>query len=304
MRFWVGVTDKNWYLRLRDSMPDEVNFWQPSPSTPASFLEAGIPFLFKLHYPDNAIVGGGFFTRFSSLPARVAWEAFGLSNGVTGYADLRARIQTYAGRPLVGDPQIGCNILCEPFFFSEDDWIPAPPSWSKNIVRGKTYDTMEREGQDLWLAVRDRLGEARSSVATEAEAERYGKPFLTRARLGQGTFRVLVTEAYSRRCAITGERTLPVLDAAHIKPYSGDGMHVVSNGLLLRKDLHRLFDDGYITVSPEYRVLVSRRIKEEFENGREYYQHHGAKLKVLPGDQQDYPSGAFLEWHNDKIFAE
>jgi HNH endonuclease len=297
------VTDKNWFLRLRAAQPEEVNFWQPSPSAPASFLQAGTPFLFKLHYPDNAIVGGGFFTRFSTLPARLAWESFGLCNGVRDYADLRARIASYAGRVLSGDPQIGCNILCEPFFFEEDQWIPAPPGWSKNIVRGKTYDSTMRDGQDIWLAIRDRLQGRKTMVAMEAEAERYGKPFLTRARLGQGTFRVLVTEAYTRRCAITGERTLPVLDAAHIKPYSGDGMHVVSNGLLLRRDLHRLFDDGYITVSPEYRVLVSRRIKEEFENGREYYQHHGVKLKVLPHEQQDYPSAPFLEWHNEKIFA-
>jgi putative restriction endonuclease len=303
MRFWVGVTDKNWYQQLRGGSASEVNFWQPSPKVPASFLQAGTPFLFKLHYPDNAIVGGGFFTRFSVLPARLAWEAFTLSNGVRDYDELRNRIHSYASGASVGDPQIGCNLLCEPFFFPENEWIPVPESWSKNIVRGKTYDTMTREGQALWLSVKDRLGATRINVASEAEAERYGRPFLARARLGQGTFRVLVTEAYTRRCAITGERTLPVLDAAHIKPYSGEGTHAISNGLLLRKDLHRLFDDGYITVSPDHKVVVSRRIKAEFENGREYYQYEGKTLKVLPADPRDHPSSRFLEWHNDKVFA-
>jgi putative restriction endonuclease len=71
MRFWVGVTDKSWFLQLQAQKPDEVNFWQPTPKAPAGFLQPGIPFLFKLHYPDNYIVGGGFFVRFSPLPARL-----------------------------------------------------------------------------------------------------------------------------------------------------------------------------------------------------------------------------------------
>jgi HNH endonuclease len=60
-------------------------------------------------------------------------------------------------------------------------------------------------------------------------------------RLGQSSFRVLVTDAYKRRCAITGENTLVALEAAHIVPYSKDGSHEIRNGLLLRADFHRLF---------------------------------------------------------------
>ena len=82
-------------------------------------------------------------------------------------------------------------------------------------------------------------------------------------RLGQGAFRIVVTDTYDRRCALTGERTLPVLEAAHIKPYSSGGAHDITNGLLLRSDLHTLFDRGYLTVTPEYRLEVSRRIREE-----------------------------------------
>ena len=72
-------------------------------------------------------------------------------------------------------------------------------------------------------------------------------------RLGQGAFRVLVTDAYRRRCTISNERTLPVLEAAHIRPYADNGPHQLSNGLLLRSDLHRLFDLGYFTVDPDRR---------------------------------------------------
>jgi putative restriction endonuclease len=90
-------------------------------------------------------------------------------------------------------------------------------------------------------------------------------------RLGQGAFRVLVTDAYGRRCAISNERTPPFLEAAHIRPYSENGPHQLSNGLLMRSDLHRLFDLRYITVDPDRRcTVISNRIREEFENGRDY----------------------------------
>ncbi len=302
MRFWVGVTDKAWFEHLRAQAPDEVNFWQPSARPLATFLEPGVPFLFKLHAPHNYIVGGGFFVRFSPLPARLAWEAFGEKNGVVDYASLRNRVEQYRNGPVRGDPEIGCNVLNGPFFFDERDWIPVPQSWAPNIVRGRTFDTDESDGLKLWNAVQSRLESAQPMIAGVAQAARYGADYLTHARLGQGTFRVLVTDAYHRRCAITGERTLPVLEAAHIKPYAETGPHLISNGLLLRSDLHILFDDGYVTVTEDLRVEVSRRIKEEFENGREYDQHRGKPLVILPGDPDERPAAEFLRWHNEHVY--
>src|ERR1700693_3338981 len=146
MRFWVGVTDRAWFDRLRTQAPDEVNFWQPSAAPVAAFLEPGTPFLFKLHSPHNFVVGGGFFVRFSTLPARLAWEAFGEKNGTSDYATLKRRVEQYRGGAIKGDPEIGCNVLNAPFFFREEDWIPAPGDWAPNIVRGKTYDTTENAG--------------------------------------------------------------------------------------------------------------------------------------------------------------
>jgi putative restriction endonuclease len=299
MKFWVGVTDKAWFEHLRAQTPDEVNFWQPSNKPVAGFLEPGVPFLFKLHAPDNFVAGGGFFVRFSALPARLAWEAFREKNGVVDYIALRLRIEQYR-EATKGDPEIGCNILNSPFFFEEKDWIPVPESWAPNIVRGRTFDTDEADGSRLWNEVSARLTAIPASTA--AQSIRYGADYLTRARLGQGAFRILVTEAYERRCAITGERTLPVLEAAHIRPYSESGPHLISNGLLLRSDLHILFDDGYLTLANDLRVEVSKRIKEEFENGREYYRYHGARLSVLPEREDERPSLEFLRWHNERVF--
>lgn len=92
---------------------------------------------------------------------------------------------------------------------------------------------------------------------------------------------MLVTDIYNRRCAITHERTLPALEAAHIRPYGDGGEHEARNGLLLRRDIHSLFDAGYVTVTPDLRFEVSRRIKEEFDNGRHYYELMGNRPSHL-----------------------
>ncbi len=76
------------------------------------------------------------------------------------------------------------------------------------------------------------------------------REILARFRLGQGAFRIMVTEDYGRACAITGNHTLPVLEGARIRPYGESGPHLVANGLVLRADLHKLTDDGYLLRQP------------------------------------------------------
>jgi HNH endonuclease len=306
MKIWVGVTDEQWFDRLSLLKPDEVNFWQPSGGRKFAALASGEPFLFKLHSPKNFIVGGGHFVRHSPLPASLAWDAFGEKNGVGSYRELLARVRRYRRQDDSVDPVIGCNVLAEPFFLSPAQWIPVPASWAPNIVQGKTYDSTTTEGAALWRAVRQAL--ARDTVADapkealEIEGDRFGSEYLARSRLGQGAFRVLVIDAYQRRCAVTGEKTLPVLEAAHIRPYASQGPHRVSNGILLRSDLHKLFDVGYVTVTPDLKLEVSPRLREEWHNGREYYGHHGEQLNFMPTDPGNRPSAEFLKWHNEEVF--
>jgi putative restriction endonuclease len=122
-----------------------------------------------------------------------------------------------------------------------------------------------------------------------------------RPRLGQGTFRITVTDAYGRACAVTREHSLPALDAAHIRSYREDGPHDPRNGILLRADFHRLFDQGYITVTPGHRLEVSNRLRQDYENGRTYYPFHGSPL-VLPNDSAFHPAKEYLEWHNNELY--
>ncbi len=307
MRFWVGITDRDWYDFLAARAPlDEVNFWQPSPRRPVH-LEVGAPFLFKLHAAHGGwIVGGGYVGHpFTPLPASMAWDAFGEKNGAASFAEMAARVRRY--RPdfdLYAD-QIGCNALVEPFFLPRELWIPPPPNWQGPTQVGRRYETTEPDGAALWAQVQGALAAVpqpqtavREMVLPEA---RYGTPVLRQMRLGQGTFRATIIDAYERRCVVTNERTLPVLEAAHIKPYSQMGPHAADNGLLLRSDLHTLFDQGYVSVSPDLRLLVSRSIRAEFENGRDYYALAGREIR-LPAAGNPPPSREYLEWHADTVF--
>jgi len=184
-------------------------------------LESGHLFLFKLKGSINKIAGGGIFIGYSKLQLSVAWNIFREHNGAASLQEFSESIRAYmsAGNAHAPDPHIGCIILTQPFFWPESLWMPPPADWSRNIVRGKTYSTDTESGRRLYGDVLERL---QSPAVTELalNEERYGKPTLIQPRLGQGGFRYAVTERYGRRCAMTGERSLPALEAAHIRPYS------------------------------------------------------------------------------------
>jgi putative restriction endonuclease len=300
---FVGITDSDWFSLLAKLRPDEVNFWLPSGSVGFQALSPGELFLFKLHSPNEFIVGGGVFSHFTTLPASFAWNAFEQKNGAQSEAEMRRRIERYRrARDPVVDYNIGCVILTQPFFFDREQWIPIR-GWHRSIVRGKTYTSEMEDGIYLWSSVQKalRLEAPDEAAIYTKEADRFGKPQLIAPRLGQGAFRVLVADTYQRQCAFTGSHVLHVLDAAHIRPYAIGGQHVPSNGILLRQDLHTLFDRGYVTVTPDYHIEVSDRIKHEFNNGKEYYAMHGQHIWV-PADSTLQPNRESLEWHNQAVF--
>jgi len=75
----------------------------------------------------------------------------------------------------------------------------------------------------------------------------------------------------------------------------------VANGLLLRSDIHRLYDKGYVAVTQDYRFVVSGRLKNDFENGRSYYPLHGVEIHV-PKSPGNRPDRAELQWHLGQRF--
>jgi putative restriction endonuclease len=301
---YIGNTDNSWFDFL-SSEPSlsEANFWQPS-GKGFHRIQPGELFAFRLKSPRNKIGGFGVLSGSSVLPLQMAWETFGRSNGASSYEALRAAIARYRPSEIVGaTTNIGCRILVEPVFLPPHLWFDLPSSWSPNIMGGKGYSTDEPDGLDVW----NRLQGAGQQLSTNAgtgfaeSASRYGTPTLITPRLGQGAFRIAVTKAYHRQCAISEGKVLPALDAAHIRPYTEGGAHTKSNGILLRKDIHCVFDSGYATVDKDYRFVVSNKVKEVFDNGNEYRRLHGKGL-LLPKSKSDWPNLDLLQWHNENKF--
>lgn len=311
---YVANTDFDWYTLLA-SRPtlDEVNFWQPSGNHDFHAIQPGSLFFFKLKKPHYAIGGFGVFAHASRIPASLAWDAFGEANGAPSFAEMRARIARYRRAPIGAheDPTIGCLIIVNPMFFDESAWVDQPGNWSKNVVAGKTYDLTAGEGRRVYeeCVAKVQAGRATALGRHSEEAPlvasagpRFGAATTVTPRLGQGAFRVAVLDAYGRACAVTNEHSLPVLEAAHIRPYSEGGEHHPSNGLLLRTDLHRLFDKGFVTVTPDLKFRVSAALRDQWKNGKTYYQLEGGQVAV-PRSRVLQPDRDLLAWHEKEVFV-
>jgi HNH endonuclease len=307
----IAITDFDWYSYLSQQRSwDEVNFWKPTTTQPFRAPEFS-PFFFKLKAPHRAIAGFGYFARYSELPEWLAWECFGTANGSASFDEMHAPLEKIRAKikaaPQKGISQIGCIVVVNATFFSRDEWIPQPRDWAESNLRHTVYDLDVGEGARVWAECLARVQPDRELRVAESEhgieLPRYGSPVLIRPRLGQGAFRVSVTEAYKRACAVTQEHSLPALEAAHIRPFAKEGPHEVRNGLLLRADLHRLFEQGYLTVTPNYTLEVSDRLRHDYQNGRSYYPLRGTRISV-PVLETERPTDDLLAWHNQNIFLQ
>lgn len=310
----VALTDKAWFDHFRPTdeltIVDEVNFWQPLTQHAFRALDAGGPFFFRLKAPINAIVGFGFFAVQSALPVDVAWDVFGWKNGCprhTRFVDRIRRFRERHGGRGSETADLSCLVLREANFLPERSWLQwgDAQSWARDIVSYKSYNLNEGPGRFLANLIAQTHSEQLEDFAEEFVPleidERVGVERSSVDRQGQGAFQLRVMAAYDGRCAVTTGHPRPVLDAAHIQPYLGPASNHVQNGLLLRTDLHRLFDAGYITVTTDMKLEVSRRLKDEFDNGRQYYRLHGKRL-LIPSEPSRRPSVPALRWHSENVF--
>lgn len=323
----VAVTDNRWAAFLRDRPHiTEANFWQPSPH---GFKAApGEPFLFKtkdpkpfrdVDIPGYCLVGGGFFDEYQEMRVSEAWTIWGTGNGVATEEELLARAAAYRGRSaraLDPDPTIGCIILRNIFFAARGEEFAEPPHWARNIVTHAGYepgladartDSDYVEQAFALLQQRARIDFAWEpdlrGVDLAWEGPRFGSPILVRPRMGQGHFKRAVAQAYGSRCAVTASATFPSLEAAHIRPFADGGAHAVSNGLLLRTDVHRLYDRGYLSIDPDLRLRVSPQLREHGWNGVEFYDREASGFKIaVPQDPAHAPSREALAWHFEARF--
>lgn len=311
------MTDRDWYSQLYTSGPEheEVNFWFPSASAGFGAVQAGEFFVLKTHvdhrFPDlsNRLVGVGVFSGYARLRLSEAWHWFGTGNGVNSEFELRDRIERYRRAPIerLSDPEVGCVLLRDALFFSPDESLPPPPDFSTSIVRGKTYDldVLDRTHPVVGAITKylDPGSDVLDLAARELIQQRTrGDARLVIPRVGQRAFRALVAEAYHHRCALTGDKVRPVLEAAHIVPVGTGGQHRIDNGVLLRSDMHTLFDRGYIGIDPHHNLRVSPALREQFGNGDWLYAREGAQI-ALPDRRAERPNPEYLEWHMEEIFV-
>jgi putative restriction endonuclease len=111
-------------------------------------------------------------------------------------------------------------------------------------------------------------------------------------RRGQQAFRAKLIAAYDRKCVVTGCDVEDLLEAAHIQPYRGSHTNHIQNGLLLRSDIHTLFDCRMIAIDPtSMRLVLSPRLMRS-----SYKSLAGRKIR-LPKKSHQMPSLEALEKH-------
>jgi hypothetical protein len=116
-------------------------------------------------------------------------------------------------------------------------------------------------------------------------------------RRGQREFRFKLLNAYEGKCAVTGCALVDVLEAAHIVPYKGQQTNDVRNGVLLRTDLHTLFDCGLFSIDTKtMRVMVTPRL---LKTG---YRNLNGRMLRVPKDRMQRPSEAALDQHRLTCF--
>ncbi len=126
--------------------------------------------------------------------------------------------------------------------------------------------------------------------ALELSDERRRALRLVTVRDGASRFRSAMMNAYGGRCAVSGCDVPEALEAAHIRPYSGPRSNAVPNGILLRADLHRLWDTGLLAVAESgYQVLLAEHLVSTD------YSLFGGQRITLPAKPEQVPSSAALE---------
>ena len=161
-----------------------------------------------------------------------------------------------------------------------------------------TMATASRFSSDaMELEVEDDDGNVRHYTAEVLEEDNRKFSTIQRAvRSGQGKFRAQLVEAYEGRCACSGCGVMETLQAAHIIAYRGNRSNIVSNGMLLRADLHLLFDNSLLTVDPSsFRFVPSKHLI-----GTDYEAYDNQPVR-LPKQQSLWPSEEYLAAHFNRF---
>ena len=150
----------------------------------------------------------------------------------------------------------------------------------------KSFDNRLLFGKDknsLDMILRDEVNDNDFSLLNPEIKKKRINALINR-RIGQANFRAHILNIYKNKCCVTEEKTQDVLEAAHIQPYKNNNSNNKKNGLLLRSDIHKLFDTGLMYIDKHYIVHISPSVKSI-----NYRALDGKKIS-LPNNTKNYPS--------------
>lgn len=290
--FAISPTDIDWFNFLRSrSFNTEINFWTPTPWN-VHRLKPGDRLYFMLKSPIRKIGGYGHFLEYKNASTNDAWNEFGFKNGCLSKEEFTSRLDGYKSNrskdeSSVSDSQIGCIVLSDSVFFDEDQFLDLENyniDFSRYIVKIKYFS-----GEDPLAKHEASIQTNEPFVPIETNTTKLKKARQVTERKGQGQFRSALTKAYENRCCITGERVIELLEAAHIQPYLNADSNHVQNGLLLRSDFHKLYDNGLLYIHSDFTIKVSPQVKSE------YYRSFEGNQIILPKSEFHQPSKEALE---------
>ena len=175
------------------------------------------------------------------------------------------------------------------------------------IVWDEFYGNLEKLSYESELLLAEKTGRKVEEVAgvyiLDLPKEGKERDALVKTRVNQSFFRKMVLAAYSLQCCITGLSIPALLTASHIIPWADDKNNRMNprNGLCLNALHDRAFDKGLITITPDYILRVSPRVKRATdESVSEFFtKYDGLSIRE---PKRFSPDVKFLEYHNDVIF--
>ncbi len=293
--FAIATTDKSWVDTLKEfDLNSYVNFWTPTPWNIKS-LKNGDRFYFMLKAPIRLIGGFGEFVEYKNMNVEDAWVEYGYRNGRKTKESFISSIQTYINKNSKKfggtdiDPDkylIGCIILKNCQFWDSDEFINLSSygiSFPNQVVTWKSFST------------NDPIHQKPKIPFQLVGGKRIVCPIISNSREGQSKFKSELLKAYNNKCCISENDIPELLEAAHIQEYKNIESNHVQNGLLMRVDIHRLYDNKLIAVDDEYIIHVSNLILD-----KEYRSFHGRKIS-LPKDPDNYPCKDALRLYREEF---
>lgn len=289
--FVISPTDNSWFQFLKDSeLNSFVNFWTPTPWN-IQKLNSGDKWYFILKSPVRKLGGFGEFYEYKNLVANDAWREFGQRNGCKDKIQFIEKIESYINKRSesyngesidINNYKIGCVILknCQ---FWEEEKFQRPSDYDIDfaiqVVKYKYFNQYD--------PFTNFIDKATDFNLVNEPREEYRKE--VSQRKGQSEFRGKILKAYNNKCCISGETCPELLEASHLQSYLTQYSNHIQNGILLRVDLHRLYDSGLLFIDSNYVVHISSILESTT-----YKQFDKTKI-LLPNNVNSYPSKESLE---------